>query len=610
MIGHTILPMAENELRALLDIPAILALAGQRSFERGVEYVAEHRVGEIDVSDDAIEAPVLGSDRYLTRVSVEEGRLVGDCSCPMGDMGAFCKHCVALALAWIEPAAGRIWGDRRTDLGRPRAPIVPPLPPEAWWEEPDDDTITASDDPIRAYLEALDHDELVDLIDAEMAHDDTLRTRIRLRAEAASTDGTQNLRRALDGATAVHGFLEYAEVPTWAAGVEDVADAIEAAIDQGHAEAVIDLAERGLQRVGTAIENSDDSDGYHGDFLRRFEGIHLAACRVAKPDPVELARRLFKQELESEWDVFAGAAERYADVLGEEGLAEYRRLAQEQWAAVPVRAPNADPDRLPPMPSHHAFTVTRMMESLARASGDLDELIAVMSRDLSSAYQYLQLAQVCRDAGRADEALDWAERGVGAFPGRTDSRLVEFLAEAYLERSRGDEAEALVWKAFTEEPDLESFQRLHRVAEHTGELEAWRSRALERVRAAYRHPEGVGTTLVAIHGWEGEFDAAWAAAHEFGCERHELSKLAKRTEGSHPEEASAVLKEEVAEVLSVADRRNYTMAIGLLRRIERISARLGRPDEFRVYVTEVRAQNARRPAFCSMFDATGMLPRE
>ena len=101
-----------------------------------------------------------------------------------------------------------------------------------------------------------------------MSRDDALRTRIELRADTAATGSLRHLRRALDRATAVAGFLDYAEVPTWAAGVEDVADAIERAIGAGEAGAVIGLAERGLQRVGAAIEKSDDSDGYHAELLQ------------------------------------------------------------------------------------------------------------------------------------------------------------------------------------------------------------------------------------------------------------------------------------------------------------------------------------------------------
>lgn len=46
------------------------------------------------------------------------------------------------------------------------------------------------------------------------------------------------------------------------------------------------------------------------------------ACDAARPDSAALARRLVEFELSSELDTFHRAAVRYADVLGEEGIAE------------------------------------------------------------------------------------------------------------------------------------------------------------------------------------------------------------------------------------------------------------------------------------------------
>jgi uncharacterized Zn finger protein len=51
------------------------------------------------------------------------------------------------------------------------------------------------------------------------------------------------------------------------------------------------------------------------------------------------------------------------------------------------------------------------MEALAEAYGDLEQLVAVMSRDRSTAYDFLKIAHAYRDAGRPDVALEWAERG-------------------------------------------------------------------------------------------------------------------------------------------------------------------------------------------------------
>jgi uncharacterized Zn finger protein len=49
----------------------------------------------------SIEAHVLGTRRYDVKLWVERGRLEYSCTCPVGIDGAFCKHCVAVGLAWL-----------------------------------------------------------------------------------------------------------------------------------------------------------------------------------------------------------------------------------------------------------------------------------------------------------------------------------------------------------------------------------------------------------------------------------------------------------------------------------------------------------------------------
>jgi hypothetical protein len=61
-----------------------------------------------------------------------------------------------------------------------------------------------------------------------------------------------------------------------------------------------------------------------------------------------------------------------------------------------------------------------MMESIARTSGDLDTLIAIKSRNLAYPYNFLEVAELHRESGRPDEALEWAERGLNSFSDRPD----------------------------------------------------------------------------------------------------------------------------------------------------------------------------------------------
>ena len=98
---------------------------------------------------------------------------------------------------------------------------------------------------------------------------------------------------------------------------------------------------RAIERIERAAESVDDSDGHCGALLERARDIHLAAARAARPEPLQLARDLFAREMEQDSDAFDGAAALYADALGTEGLAEYRRLAAAAWTSCPRAPPSA-----------------------------------------------------------------------------------------------------------------------------------------------------------------------------------------------------------------------------------------------------------------------------
>jgi hypothetical protein len=95
-------------------------------------------------------------------------------------------------------------------------------------------------------------------------------------------------------------------VHDYAQGIHDAIDSIDELLREGRADEVVDLTEHALSVVERALQSVDDSDGYMGGILERLQQLHLAACRKAKPDPIQLARRLWEWELRGEWDLCGG----------------------------------------------------------------------------------------------------------------------------------------------------------------------------------------------------------------------------------------------------------------------------------------------------------------
>jgi uncharacterized Zn finger protein len=98
-------PVAE-ELEApfahVLHREVVRSLSDTRSYQRGEHYFEQGRVSPPLRAGSRIEARVRGSRDYLVSLWVKGDGLAYSCTCPHAAEGAFCKHCVAVALAWLD----------------------------------------------------------------------------------------------------------------------------------------------------------------------------------------------------------------------------------------------------------------------------------------------------------------------------------------------------------------------------------------------------------------------------------------------------------------------------------------------------------------------------
>ena len=554
-----------------IDGDSLQAITDARTFRRGREYARTGRVEQIQEHDGAIEAAVQGTQSYRTKLWQADGRLRFSCSCPLGEEETCCKHVVALGLAWL--------GEGPPPDDQEKDPAAPDLMAE----------LHAKD--LRGHLLARDKSDLVDILLEQALGDDRLMRRLLLETSRSRGQDVEEeaLRAVIDDAVSHGGFVSWREAASYARGIEDVVDAIEGLRKAGKPEAVIELAEYALKAVEAQLESIDDSDGEIRPILDRLQDIHLRACKSARPDPKALAQKLLAWELHSEWDVFYNAASTYADVLGPEGLSAYRGLAENEWAKVkPV-----GPGKLDAGESHARFGITHIMETLARQSGDLSKLLEVLSRDLSAEYHFLQIAEECKKARRDDLAVQWAEKGVNAFPQRTDPRLREFLAREYHALGRRDDAMSLMWTAFVEDPRLEPYKELKSNADRSRTWTEWREKAFAHLRSTLeaaksrprksRWDQAVdNSSIVSILLWEKDVEGAWRGAQAGGCSGVLWLTLAQLREKTHPAEVLPIYQRAIEPTLGRKDINAYREAVRTLRIVHRLMKVLRREADFLV----------------------------
>src|SRR5215471_96217 len=91
----------------------VRAAAGERSFQRGQAYLDS--IEAIATWGNRVAASVRGTDEYQVVLTLSEpgsprgraGGVRGECDCPQGKEGFFCKHCVAVALTILRDAPSR-----------------------------------------------------------------------------------------------------------------------------------------------------------------------------------------------------------------------------------------------------------------------------------------------------------------------------------------------------------------------------------------------------------------------------------------------------------------------------------------------------------------------
>lgn len=575
-------------LSALTPI-TIRQLADPKSFARGEAYFAEDRVLALEERSGKIVATVLGSAAYRVQMGQKGNELDYDCSCPRGEDGDFCKHCVAVGLALLAENPAVRKGHRNRDR-------------------------EMSMDDVRRHLEGETKATLINLLVERADTDSALLDQLRLRVAKHHHRGGVDIaafKTVLRRTITPRDFLEWREVSGHVAGIHRVVDSLDALISEGEADSALELVEYALAQVERAINSVDDSDGEMSTLLERLQGLHHHACQKAKPESVALAKRLFEWEMRSDWDVFHGAAARYADVFGDKGIGEYRRLATEAWDKVPALGPGqTSPDQY-----GRWFRITSIMRTLAQHAGDVEAEAQVLQRDLSSAYRFLEIASLYRQAGKDELALAWAEKGVAAFPNHTDGRLREFLAEEYHRRQRHDDAMALAWAAFAERPSLDEFKQLKAHAKRAQCWQHWRDKALATTREKIAEirsrtvksswdPLANHSLLVAIYLSEKDPEAAWQEALTGGCSSALWLALAEQREQTHPEDALPIYKRHLELTLAQTNNAAYEAGIRLLHRIRTVMDRMGQETSFAGYLSSVRADFARKRNFIRLVEET------
>lgn len=539
--------------------------AGTKSFERGQGYLDD--VEDLEISGKEITASVYGSSKYRVRLTFGDEGLIADCTCPHSREGFFCKHCVAAGLSVLE------MGDdlpRRIEATRAQRQAL-----DSW-------------------LESLSKKELLAELSGLLDDDPELRQRFELRAALANADAEAVRRAVAELITLSRDYVGYNEAHDYAIDVQRAAAAIDDLIGAGGAQDAIEIACEAIGLLSEALAYADDSLGVIGEAACELLDVHLRACEAAPPEPVRLGNYLAGLLLQDESGIAPDLGD-YADLLGDQGLARVRECAAAAYAEKP-----------------RDWRARHLMESLLKTEGDVDALVALYAADLDDrGRNHVRIARELDEAGRGDEALGWAERGLREAE-HPDQYLVDYLAGRYAAAGRDDDVLTLRRDRFHAERTLAGYQALRQTATDLGRWPAERDPALALLRQDASPPApgvawiGSGAVLVDALLDDGDLDAAWAAAAESAATEDQWLRLANASAATRPAEALAVYLRAIKPLQKLTGDKTYHQLASLLLAARACHEALGTTSEFRLYLARLRMDQKRKPNLMTILDQNGL----
>jgi len=523
--------------------------AGGQSFQRGRDYVSA--VADVAPTALGVRASVRGLDSYEVWLGRDGERLVGECSCPFGADGNFCKHCVAVGLVLLAEGPG------------PASPEVD----------------------LAGYLRTLEPRELVELVLEQAGRDPALYRRLSLRAGSTGAPQVAVLRRQLDEALRVRGYLDDRATRDYARRAREVLDTVDELITSGHASEARPLARSAVEGITAAMSTVDDSAGAVTALYRRALWLYARACAAARPNPARLAEWLFRQRLEGPgWPVVELAD--FADTLGEAGLSVYRSLLREACAA----------------PAEDSVVLLRAMRAqLAIVDGDLDARVDILAENVPNPKAFLDIVALLREEGEPAGAIRWAERGAEE---TGDPRLADVLAQSYVDDGRPEAAVALRESALRAAPTRHAYANLRATATLAGRWPAAREAALDVLRAAAE--ESGADELAGALLDDGEPVEAWLAAEKHGCGERAWLEVARTHGETHPADVLPGYRDAVRRCLDRTGRDASREVAVLLEELHTLSTRCGEEASFRALVGWLRGKYQRRPTLLAELDRRGL----
>lgn len=603
---------------AKLTEAVIRAGANDKSFQRGRELYRSGAVSNAAIQGRTLSGECEGNESpfYKVRAELDDGGIrSAACTCPY-DFGGYCKHIVALLLAYAQKpkqfAARREPAELLAGLTREQ---LLALVTKLLREQPD----------LYGWVEAA-------LASPAASGKAKSKTAKRKRVDTAVYQ--RRVRAVMHSLDHMRMSEAYWHVGGLVGELDSVRRSAIEFLDAGDAESALQILLTLIKESCDGFDYIDDSNGELGDFFSGVgetlaeailsldlneeeredlasdldelhdqlsdygvEGLGVAIAAAERgwdeaPREKSAGRAVEEDKDENEWDD--------EDELEGEDESEFEDDYFDQFGAASA---SGDPEQ----------ALTRAKLNVLERQGRTDDYLALCAREgehlryalklcelgrMTEAVSYglkhpmvadeaLLLAQRLRESGQLGDAIKVGERGL-KLAGRK-AALGEWLGPVEEAQRRGPQALEAWRAAFSERPSLATYQTIKRLA--GARWSRLKSEVMATLEKSYdKQP------LAEVLLFEKEWDAAIKVADQKGAHHTVVETVAEALVPHRPEWVIRASIRQAEELIVQTKSNLYPAAASWLKLAKTAYAKLGRTSEWQKYLQELKEKYRRRPA--------------
>ena len=632
-----------------LDWSVLEEWAGEKTLSRGRKYQRQGRVHDLVLKDDrTIVAYVEGTREYSTAVVLDNG-IQSICTCPVGSA---CKHAIAVIFEYIamrkeNKTVRKIrTDDRRLSLlgirlepGYTRGTAIRQTVLVSTGDQGQE---RAHGEPgpvsIRRYLESLQKEELIDLIDDLALSYPVVEQEIIDQKSVSCGDAgpvLTALLSAIDSITAEDGGDD-----SWGreSGIPDyspVRKRMDILLMMGFPDAVVRAGCILMKKGAAQVESIHDEGETADEIASCMEIVFLALAQSSLPLHEQIIYAI-DAELDDEYD-FCPAVDHFwkQQFPGDEwGLVADRLLQR-------LRA--GEPGSRESIPHYKRDRLVNWTTTALDNAGREDEATDLCIAEVEQTDGYVRLVRRLIRLGHVDEAQEWIAGGIAIthaiLPGiAADLRAVQ--REQWEQEGDWLRVASLCAGEFLDRPSFPKYRRMEESALKAGAWETMKESVMQYLETGKLTgkqgggPDNSGklfgilpdTGLFTDEARRAPqspfFDLLIDIAIEENCpedvvlwyDRYRTyspirgqwyvsdDKVADAVAEKFPDRALGIWESKTDRLVAEARPKSYESAIGYLKKIRGLMVKQGQKEEWERYLAQIRNGNARKKRFLEMLD--------